>query len=404
MSNNSSINITFFYPSKIVGGAEYLYIRLALWFSKLPTAQVYVVDYQDGFLAQSLQNSNVQFIEYTDDGFINIPENTTVITPFSHVFKVNQLVAAQAKVLFWSIHPKHLTNYLLTRKWFMGKHHLGLVKKHLEHIDARHALVFMDEANLTENKTAFDLNFNNNKPVFIPICCDDYNGEVKQHFHTSELHLAWVGRIADDKIQSIENIFHHLNQLDSSIKSKITLHVIGEGAEQHRLEQAMAEATFAVQQIKTLSAVDLNQYLIKHIDIGFAMGTSTLEFAKLKIPVVLVDMFLQPDIANNKFHWLFESEGYNLGSYYSTALRRTHAMSDILNIAPAQLAETGQYCYDYYFNNHSLPSVADRLLKQVQLADFSLHSDTLKQLNQLMNPWYFNLLKSVKNKIKPENT
>lgn len=404
MSNNSSINITFFYPSKIVGGAEYLYIRLALWFSKLPTAQVYVVDYQDGFLAQSLQKSNVQLIEYADNGFINIPENTTVITPFSHVFKVNQLVANQAKILFWSIHPKHLTNYLLTRKWFMGKRNLQRVKNCLEQIDTRQALVFMDEANLTENKSTFDLSFKYHPPVFIPICCDAYHGEVKQHFHANEMHLAWVGRIADDKIQSIENIFHHLNQIESSLKSKITLHVIGEGVEQHRLEKAMAESAFAVKQIKTLSAADLNQYLIEHIDIGFAMGTSTLEFAKLKIPVVLVDMFLQPDINDNKFHWLFESEGYNLGSYYSPDLNRTHSMRDVLSIAPSQLAETGNACYEYYMNNHSLPSVADRLLQQAQKADFSLHSDVLKQLNKVMNPWYFNILKRVKNTIKPENT
>jgi len=44
-------SITFFYPGKEVGGAEYLFLRLANYIADNTTLKIFYIDYKDGFAA-----------------------------------------------------------------------------------------------------------------------------------------------------------------------------------------------------------------------------------------------------------------------------------------------------------------------------------------------------------------
>ena len=92
-------NITFFYPSTIVGGAEYLFIRLAKHLAHLGH-DVSVVDLKQGFLSRELQDTPVQLIPYEKDIPIVIPENTHLILTSMLLFNFTNLqISNLSKIL-----------------------------------------------------------------------------------------------------------------------------------------------------------------------------------------------------------------------------------------------------------------------------------------------------------------
>jgi hypothetical protein len=113
------LNITFYYPSRIVGGAEWLFVRMARALSDIQGYQISVVDFQDGFLKSKLSKSKVHFIENNPKNRAKIVENAILIVPISHIrFANKDLDLPDAtRVLLWSIHPHNILYLLVNAEW-----------------------------------------------------------------------------------------------------------------------------------------------------------------------------------------------------------------------------------------------------------------------------------------------
>lgn len=396
-------SITFFYPSKIIGGAEFLYIRLAKYIASNTNIKVFVIDFEDGFLSKSLSGTEVKLLNYTRPDRVVIDYETTIITPFNHLFTVTDFVIKHqnSRVLFWSIHPTHFTSFFSNRNWFLTTQKRKRIANALDFLMENQSMVYMDSPNFEENKTGVQFNTNESTLKHLPICCDQYNGDLHLYSNKQELNICWLGRIAHDKVQAIENFVGHLSRLPQSLRGKIKFVVIGNGDEDKRLDSFLTTCGIKFERKHTITGDELNSYLINNIDLGVAMGTSLLEFAKLCIPVVTVDIMGEEEITTNKFQWLFETKGFSMGRLYKNDSQYTHTIEEMIGELshPETYALVANKCLNYYQKNHSLPAISAALINMASEAKLTIKHPVLMDLEKLMNPWYFKLLKQLKNSI-----
>lgn len=102
-------NIVFYYPSKIIGGAELLFIRNAIKLSIDTEYPIYYVDYSDGISVGLLQKSSVKLIEYKGCKTV-IPSKSLLVAQLNQISNYDSLLKKSDNVrfLFWSLHPLNL--------------------------------------------------------------------------------------------------------------------------------------------------------------------------------------------------------------------------------------------------------------------------------------------------------
>jgi hypothetical protein len=399
---NSVPSITFFYPSRIIGGAEFLYIRLAKYIAENTSIPVYVFDYEDGFLRKSLPSSSVKVIDYIDEGEVVINYDTVVITPFCHIFKSNKFIVKtnSVRVFYWSIHPTHFTNFFLTRNWFIGKKEINRLKADFTELIEQKAMVFMDHPNYIENKVKLDLPFLEEELTYLPICCDRYDGPLHQFKNQDTINICWLGRIAADKVAAIESFAWHLNNLDINTKAKITFTIIGNGEEEERLISFMNNLGLKFEHKNTILGDELNTYLVNQVHLGIAMGTSLLEFAKLRIPVVMADIMGKTEFnKSDKFRWLYETIGFSMGDIFKPNNGYKHSIKDIVETISTETTynQVATLCYNYYNQKHALTTIGNKLIEMAGASKIVLPNHSVFRITRIMNPWYFNAMKKLKN-------
>jgi hypothetical protein len=358
MKSIDSLSITFMYPSRRIGGAQLLFIRLAVELSKSDTIVVNVVDYPDGFLASQLSNYNKVTILPYSNGCVKIYEETVLITPLSNFADLKYLIKGdftKIRILLWSIHPTNIDYVFASngRKWFKN---VLPVKNFLKSLSDLGNIVYMDEANFLAAKKVIGLK---NHPEFlqVPLEIKNYKSEVKEYY--DKVNIAWLGRISYDKIFSIIKVVDEIKALKNN--SQIVLHIIGTGEKLDQLEIYLKKSGIKYLLVGTLVDDDLSFYMNKYIQIGVAMGTSCMEFATRKIPVFIIDYCVERFPNNIKYNWLFETQNYTLGSDIDAVTHRNHTFNELLNQYETD-ESLGQKCYNYVIENHNIDHVALKLI------------------------------------------
>ena len=375
------LSITFMYPSHRIGGAQLLFIRLAIELSKYDNILVNVVDYPDGYLNSQLNNyKKIKKLPYVK-GYVEIIEETVLITPLSNFADLKHLIKGDLgiiKVLLWAIHPLGI-DFIFNangRKWLRSK---LLVKFFLKTLSYSGNIVYMDEANFLAVKKVIGIN-KQHEYLQIPVEIKDYIFENKNH--SDKINLAWLGTITTDKIFSIIKVIDEIKSL--GYNDKILFHIIGTGEYLDELETYLKKSRINYVLVGTLVDNELSLYMNKHIQIGVAMGTSCIEFALRKIPAFLID-FSRKRLPNKiKYNWLFETKNYTLGSHVNASAKRNHKFTDIFNQYKNDFT-IGDKCYEYVKDNHDIKKVAIKLithcndLKPIDVFKFN-------QIQKLLNP------------------
>lgn len=395
MRIKDTLSITFLYPSRRVGGAQLLFIRLAIELSRYDNLLVNVVDFPGGYLESELKGyDRITILPYIE-GYVEISNEMVLVTPLSNLADLKHLVNgnfAKIKVLLWSIHPSNLDFVFNAngRKWFGDKKKL---KEIIKNISDAGNLIYMDEANFLAVKELLAIN---KQPEYlqIPIEIKDYISTVK--IETDKLNIAWLGRVSYDKVYSIMKIVDEIKSLVD--RDKVVFHVIGTGEKFNELESYLKESGINYVLPGTLVSDELSAYMIENIQLGVAMGTSCMEFAARKIPVFLIDYSEEKFPNEIKYNWLFETQYYTLGSHVNSATYRNHVFVELLNQYKNDVT-IGEQCYQYVENNHDIKKVAVKLishcksLKPIDVLEFNV-------IQKLLNPPLYNSLYSLYRRIR----
>lgn len=360
------MNITFLYPSRRVGGAQLLFVRMAKFLSEQREVEVSVVDYNDGFLKESLKGTSVNILEFVGNK-VSVNFDTTIITPLSNITDCRKIVVSDSNVnfLFWSIHPDGL-KYALEdkgRKYFLIDH--SEIKKKVRFLAEKGGILFMDDTNLHAISTYLGYTLS---PSYLAIPLEEKASLLKKDLNEENgiINIGWLGRLSDDKINSLYNIIDRIEELVSVYSGKLHLHIIGDGEEKEHLLSYLKNKKCEYTYVGTLLNKNLEEYLIKNIDLGVAMGTSALEMGIRRIPVLLLDYSYSVFPPNLRYYWLFESNSFSLCKHVTDTHIRKHKFEDIIESFPSKREELGAACYMYVKNNHDISVICNQLIQHIK--------------------------------------
>ena len=174
----------------------------------------------------------------------------------------------------------------------------------------RKAIAFMDMQNLTSTRLA--LNFHFDETPLLPIITDERDFEfISSSTNSRILNALWIGRIESFKTPILKRL---IQDLPLASETSVSLKIVGNGEDKEKLERytRTLPSGLEILFLGELEGPELTKEIICS-DLGFCMGTSSLDVAKYGIPVVCLDYsFVEIDFAIS-YRFLYEVEGFTLG-------------------------------------------------------------------------------------------
>lgn len=372
-------NIIFFYPSKVVGGAEFLFARLADYISKNISKNVYYIDYKDGFIRNNKCFENLNYIDFSDNSKVNLDFDGVLITPISNVHRIDDFINFKnknIKLMFWTLHACNLIhvmpeggfleyfgaaqNKILLELFF--KNSYNVFSNLLRECDKLNSLCHMDYMTFSYNKKIFP----ELKTNYLPIASID-----KEHacsgkiINDGEINIAILGRLCVEKTMPLLNVLKCFNELN--VDEKINVYIIGEG-ECRKLIEPKKYKNINIVFKGTIVGEALDKFLTENTDVLFSVGTSCLEGAALKMPVIVLPGSYSK-FSFDKFYFFYESKFYNVANWLDDYKKIAHlTVKDIIALIykDNKKAEIGLRNYEYFCKNHSLENVSAKLIECIE--------------------------------------
>lgn len=327
-------NIVFFSPSKITGGAEYYFIRLAEYVADhYKDYRVYYTEFQDGFGRKVISSPNVYFINYEEGVNVTIPENSVICISSHLVYQIQKLFSYNRNnsvFMMWFMHYRHLSTYFTMGDYFkVGRKFRAKVGKHIEKLTDLGVLQFLGNIGYLKLSQQFLFSYHPINALPIPISTEKYGVDVAINRRINDVvRFCWLGRLDKEKSK---NILTYMNELEYVNKTKkVSLSIIGVGPAEAILKHQAKRYPFKIEFVGEKREKELDSFIRENVDIGLASGTSSMEFALRKVPVIqdwLLDRVYQAgkrdtyylygqtsiisEITSTKFR--FE----NMGTFYS---------------------------------------------------------------------------------------
>lgn len=395
------MKLVFFYPSYVVGGAEYLIIRLVEKLSA--THQCYIVDFEDG-IYRKLNNKLGDDIFIKFEQNFNIPKNAYIITYPSEIKKLSDslnLHNKSNKVLFWGVHGDNFQNLIPMKSYlpnFILKYFFyPFISKTINILKNNNSLIAMDGGILERYKNLYGIELR------LPFCSIPVNIQNNESYKIDEditkIKCIWLGRISSEKVYSLLKVLEDMNV---SKDSNIVFDIIGSGDYEDLVRSFIPNPHLTINFLGTVTK-RLDEILINY-DVCFAMGTSVLESAKLKIPSILVDASYNVLPLNYKYRWIFDSKDYVLGYLLPNENINNNSLviSDILYLIKDvdKKSTIGNKCYEYVKEHHSLKSVSKKLIDYVSQSTLTVEDMRKLKVNNTIFHTIHKLLKFLKGKIQ----
>lgn len=367
-------NIVFYYPSKIIGGAELLFIRNAIKLSIDTEYPIYYVDYSDGISVGLLQKSSVKLIEYKGCKTV-IPSKSLLVAQLNQISNYDSLLKKSDNVrfLFWSLHPLNLKIHV----YWHGKCLISdIARKRIGSILSRlndlGVVQFMDYANYKTNDDLFSIGKDNISYLPVPVDDDCFvENPRKGLLSEDEIHFAWIGRICDTKYKTILTLMNEIEAYCST-KTKI-LHIVGNGAYLDVIKKYASKMTYEIIFEGTIFPDKLGDFIFTKTDIGLAMGTSNLEFGCRGVPAILKGRVDNIRNAGYSKDYIFTNEikGYSLGASenFSMPNQDERTFKEKVDLILNNYSNIAKKCYDYTKENHSLKYTSNLIAHIAESAD-----------------------------------
>jgi glycosyltransferase involved in cell wall biosynthesis len=367
------LKIILYFPYRGIGGVSVLFLRLAQHLSHTQT--VFVADYSDGYMAKNLP-AGVGLIRIdTDDVFPS--ESVFVFQSFlPWRFPFLSRIDLNSRILFWNLHPQNfdpsIFNNNSENKLFsaiakainlLAVVRMKKIRSFVSYLLNNDALLIMDRENA---RTVGEiLGRNLNSLDFLPVPSTRMSLAKNPAPVGGVVRCAWVGRIADFKYRILEHLIIRLHSA-ANVLGPIRLIVVGDGEYASYIREVASShqsENFKVEFVGELPTMVLPKYLVENVDILFSMGTSALEGAALKIPVLLTDYSFKKIEHIYRFSPLFENSGYCLGEeiapqHYEEKSTLEHTIQQIMS----NYDDFASKSFDYWDRNFSMEVVAPKFL------------------------------------------
>ncbi|MEN5058242.1 hypothetical protein [Sphingobacterium kitahiroshimense] len=392
--------VTFFYPSKVIGGAELLFLRLAIILSQSTQLLIQYVDYVDGFVATEIEkyNHNIKIIPFHNYQGIKLLKGSLLVTPLSSIFQVARFFNKEVYVMLWSIHPMGLKEAIDLLPSHIPSVSYKRYGQDLTNLIALNGLFFMDKPNFTIQKSIFDLQ--QLQVNYLPIFSSDVT-HLKKYgtLDSAILSLGWLGRLCIEKVNPLLNVISHCNDyLKIRPTEKIIFYIIGDGDKKTMVQNFEIHKNLELRFLGILSGEELHKFMLKQVDLMFAMGTSALEIASLNIATILVDFSFTEIPKNNRFRYLYESMDYSVGDKFQVDNNYKHEFNSILEtLKSGEISYHAKMCYDYFCFHHSENSVVNKfcsILSTINVRVLDINNSKFGKYRQLF------IIKSMYFKIK----
>jgi hypothetical protein len=374
----------FCFPSKQAGGMSLLFMRVAEYLSTTNKAQTYLIDYEDGFMSSNRDKSLTNFLAYSDENTISVPDDGILIlqamTPWS-IFPGLQ-IDPNVKIVFWNCYPFGLVPILPGVRTLMKSNTMvaalilntilyGYKRKMRDFTSLLmrlNGIIFQDTAGLDITQKYLSMNINQAIFLNIPaLPAKKVKLSPQQRIETEKIiKVSWVGRIVDMKYFILKYTLGKLNSIQEDLEIKIEVRIVGQGDFLTKLEQDSLDfKNLSIIFIDHLSPVELDKFLLDDTDILLAMGTSALEGAKLGIPTLLLDVSYKEVDDGYVYTWLHERKNAPIAEILNEdnleignqtlKIKIGEAMSGYSQISKSES--------EHFIKNHSLSTISDSFLQ-----------------------------------------
>lgn len=352
--------IVFFFPWREVSGGPFYLTRLANDLASVSAYEIYYTEYPHGLTTSMITQKNIKFLEYHDEErnfSIFESEPVILVMPIYWAYFLPR-VHKDTKIVYFNWHNECIPS--LKTCWAVDD---SVINAFLRLVQKTSSVFFCDKTHwLAQNTESIVF-----KEQYVPIIIPQRQRIVKSKLiNKAERNIAVLGRLCRDKIYAVLDLLDNIVDLGDKIKTNV--YIIGDGDCKYLLLQKKFPEHINIVFCGTMDIDDVITLLSKKADILFAMGTSVLEGASIRLPSVVIPNDIKPFVCN-RYPYIFESKGYALGWYPSqidemdiTCHTIQEIFDDIYKFGKKD--EFGLKSYEYYIDNHS--SNVDKFLEAIE--------------------------------------
>jgi hypothetical protein len=382
-------SITFFFPYPYISGVPILFANIANYLLENSDIEINIIDYSDGALARTCNKSfKLNHIIFEDFKPLHLEIETLLVLQAGIPYKLrNELIIGdKVKVLQWAAFEYNLVPYIyqvnafrkLQEKyfalylifWYLDLGRAKALSKWVKDRIEEGSVVFMSRK--MYEVTAKYLRFpESDKMTFLPLV----SGGVTQFTSSvidrkiaeieETVEMAWVGRIGDFKVHILNYTILQAAAWAEKLKRKTRFHIIGDGEFGDILDTIISNNYFSIINVGGLEKNDSDKYTLDHVHILFAMGTSSIDGARVGLPVVLLDYTYTPVKVPYVFRYLHHTKNYDLGHPItdSDCKEGNNSFDILLGDIVSNYAFISSQCLEYYNVNHSTKETAKKLIQ-----------------------------------------
>lgn len=376
--------IVLFLPKKDnAGGAQFLFLRIAQFLASHPNISISIVDYSDGFIFKNANDFVFEKRIIENDKKIKIYKDEILFTSVVSVKEIECFLEMDdnARLLLWELGPfsfiEFMTLISLYRQLGIEKAYKTSmlieykrkkkIKQFLEKAVSLNSIVFMCGKNAFFNKYFFDVSFD---AFFVPIAISEKRLPFYPENQSlqNKISICWMSRLVPIKTRPL---YYLIDDIAGFIAKKdainIELLIVGLGSDSDKIKEYCLQKNVPCIMEGRIDGEKLDDFILKNVDLAFSMGTSSLEFAKNKIPSVLTiggSVFKKDYASEKKYRWLFDTVDYNLSSEpFISGEKNLKNFNEIIDEIMLHRKLLSSKCFNYVQENHFFELVGDKILQ-----------------------------------------
>lgn len=393
ISNSGSICFSFPVLNGVRSGALLLAYRLICGFVE-KGYDVKVIDYKSGLLKSLLDESEVKysFVDLESEGWgCSILSNDVVFGFNNDIYTYPFIFENNPRLFFYDVYPPFWSNFLRPKGYVVEWLDSVVSSVYLKSSLFSSAIAVMEPVSVRMLQSRFPSVEFNSVPV-VPVAVKVLPVEVKAYLGSKRSRITCIGRSELWKIRPLAKLIDDV--LKCELASAVTLNLvlsdinIGVRMLERELGCKLSDTGLDIRLHENLESNEIEKIILEETDVGFAMGTSALEFARLKCPVLLADVSSNRFPDNYLYKWLYEVEPGCLGLDLDADINHLRlaegvSLTTALEKLSSAYVEIANRCYEHVSYYHSLAGNVSKILSAVEGS--CLRSNDIKALM----PWVY---------------